>query len=46
MLAAVITGPDAVEIAQVPDPTPASGEVVIEVTGCGICGTDLHLLEG
>jgi 2-desacetyl-2-hydroxyethyl bacteriochlorophyllide A dehydrogenase len=46
MLAAVITGPEAVEVAEVPDPTPADGEVVIEVIGCGICGTDVHLVEG
>jgi 2-desacetyl-2-hydroxyethyl bacteriochlorophyllide A dehydrogenase len=46
MLAAVITGPEAVEVGEVPDPTPASDEVVIEVAGCGICGTDVHLVEG
>lgn len=46
MLAAVIEAPDRVAVRDVPDPTPADGEVVIEVAGCGICGTDLHLVDG
>lgn len=25
------------------DPTPVAGEVVLRVTGCGICGSDLHV---
>jgi 2-desacetyl-2-hydroxyethyl bacteriochlorophyllide A dehydrogenase len=29
----------------VPDPSPAPGELVVAVHGCGICGTDRHLLE-
>src|SRR5277367_7050464 len=28
------------------DPTPGSGEVVIKVGRCGICGTDLHMTSG
>lgn len=27
------------------DPTPGPGEVVVEVAGCGICGSDLHMSE-
>jgi 2-desacetyl-2-hydroxyethyl bacteriochlorophyllide A dehydrogenase len=46
MHAAIITGPHRVEIADVPDPTPAAGEVVIEVAASGICGTDLEIFEG
>jgi alcohol dehydrogenase, propanol-preferring len=30
----------------VPDPTPASGELLVEVRACGICRTDLHVVEG
>ncbi|MGA2521308.1 MAG: alcohol dehydrogenase catalytic domain-containing protein [Acidimicrobiales bacterium] len=26
-----------------PTPAPAVGEVLVQVTGCGICGSDLHL---
>jgi 2-desacetyl-2-hydroxyethyl bacteriochlorophyllide A dehydrogenase len=46
MHAAVIEAPGTVAIRDVPDPFPAPGEVVIAVGGCGICGTDLHLVEG
>ena len=46
MKAAVITGVGQVEVATVPDPTPGPREVVIAVEGCGICGTDLHILQG
>jgi 2-desacetyl-2-hydroxyethyl bacteriochlorophyllide A dehydrogenase len=44
--AAVITSPGQVEVTTVPDPTPGPRDVVIAVAGCGICGTDLHILEG
>ncbi|HUR76960.1 MAG TPA: alcohol dehydrogenase catalytic domain-containing protein [Acidimicrobiales bacterium] len=30
------------ELADVADPEPGAGEVVVRVTGCGICGSDLH----
>src|SRR5260370_27354411 len=30
----------------VSDPTPRPGEVLIRVAGCGICGTDLHIIDG
>jgi len=32
-------------IQQVDDPTPGAGEVVVNVKRCGICGSDLHMLE-
>jgi (R,R)-butanediol dehydrogenase/meso-butanediol dehydrogenase/diacetyl reductase len=31
------------ELAEVPTPAPAPGEALLGVTGCGICGSDLHL---
>ncbi len=46
MKAVVITAPGQVEVTTVPDPTPGPREVVVEVAGCGICGTDLHILQG
>ncbi len=30
------------DVIDLPDPTPAEGQLVLEVTGCGICGSDLH----
>lgn len=36
-------GPGFLELRDVPEPSPGSGEVLIEVKACGICGTDLHV---
>lgn len=33
------------EIRSVDDPKPGEGELVLRVTGCGICGSDLHVTE-
>ena len=33
------------DLRQVPAPTPGAGEALVRVTGCGICGTDLHFLR-
>jgi 2-desacetyl-2-hydroxyethyl bacteriochlorophyllide A dehydrogenase len=44
--AAVITAPNEVEVTDVPDVTPGPRDVVVDVAGCGICGTDLHILDG
>lgn len=39
-------GPGHVELkSDWPKPTAQAGWVVIEVAGCGICGTDIHILE-
>ncbi|GGP63037.1 alcohol dehydrogenase [Saccharothrix coeruleofusca] len=35
-----------VEVAEVPDPAPGPREVVVDVAACGLCGTDLHILQG
>ena len=29
----------------VPDPTPAFGQVIVQVKACGICGSDLHFAQ-
>ena len=30
----------------VPDPAPGPGQILVEVKACGICRTDLHVVEG
>jgi 2-desacetyl-2-hydroxyethyl bacteriochlorophyllide A dehydrogenase len=44
--AAVIAGKGVVEYGDVPDPTPGPKDVVVKVAATGICGTDLHILDG
>ena len=46
MRAVVISAPGHAGVESVADPTPRSGELLIRVGACGICGTDLHLLDG
>ena len=47
MPAAVYHGPDDVSLEHVPVPVPDENEVLIEVSHCGVCGSDLHtILEG
>ena len=36
-------GPGNVEQRDMPDPEPAEHQVKIEISNCGICGTDLHV---
>jgi propanol-preferring alcohol dehydrogenase len=31
---------------QLPDPEPGPGEILIRITRCGVCRTDLHVVEG
>ena len=44
--AAVITAPGTAQIADVPTPEPGPGEVLVELEGCGICGSDLPVWQG
>jgi 2-desacetyl-2-hydroxyethyl bacteriochlorophyllide A dehydrogenase len=46
MRAAVIKSAGVVTVETVEDPTPGPGQVVVDVTACGLCGTDLHILQG
>ncbi|MFI0233355.1 zinc-dependent alcohol dehydrogenase family protein [Streptomyces sp. NPDC017086] len=46
MKAAVIKAVGRAVVTEVPDPTPGPREVVVEVAACGLCGTDLHILQG
>lgn len=46
MKAVIIQGAGNVSVETVPDPTCNEREVIVEVASVGICGTDLHILEG
>lgn len=46
MRAAVVVTPGTIEIAEVPDPSPGPLEVVVRPAAVGICGTDLHIMDG
>lgn len=41
MRAAALDTSSNFEVTEQPDPTPEAGELVLRVTGCGICGSDL-----
>jgi 2-desacetyl-2-hydroxyethyl bacteriochlorophyllide A dehydrogenase len=47
MPAAVYRAPGELVVERVPVPEPGDGEVLVEVSHCGVCGSDLHMvLEG
>ena len=46
MRAAVIDTPGTVSVTTVADPAPGPRDVVVEVAAVGICGTDIHILDG
>jgi propanol-preferring alcohol dehydrogenase len=47
MLAMVLKKPgEALELVERPDPQPAAGEVRVRVAACGVCRTDLHVVDG
>jgi alcohol dehydrogenase, propanol-preferring len=43
----VLDGPGRpLRAAELPDPTPGPGEVLLSVRACGVCRTDLHIVDG
>ena len=46
MRAVIIDAPGKVRVGTLPDPTPKPDELVLRVGACGICGTDLHIIDG
>ena len=51
MKAAILSSPDKISkhplrIEQVPRPSIAAGQVLLRVRACGVCRTDLHIVEG
>jgi propanol-preferring alcohol dehydrogenase len=43
---AVVFDGSSLELTEVPDPQPGPGEILIEVAACGVCRTDLHIVDG
>ena len=39
-------GGGTVEPVQLPTPTPGAGEIRVSVRACGVCRTDLHVVDG
>jgi alcohol dehydrogenase, propanol-preferring len=37
---------ESLRLAEVPDPTPERGQVLLRVRACGVCRTDLHIVDG
>jgi alcohol dehydrogenase, propanol-preferring len=33
-------------LTQLPDPSPGNGEILVEIEACGVCRTDLHVVDG
>ena len=46
MRAIVLDRPGSFRVAEVPDPTPGPDQIVVKVDCCGICGTDIHIMDG
>jgi len=46
MPAAVYDGGGVISVREIPVPVPGPDDVLVEVSHCGICGTDLHLVLG
>ncbi|PSJ26645.1 alcohol dehydrogenase [Streptosporangium nondiastaticum] len=46
MRALVVETPGTFSVQTVPDPAPGPGEVVVAVAAVGICGTDVHIVDG
>lgn len=40
------TGPEGLELTDVADPTPADGQVLVDIKSCGICFPDLLMSQG
>ena len=46
MKAVVVEQPGTVVVREVPEPVPGPMDVLIKVGACGICGTDIHIIDG
>ena len=46
MRAAILeSAPGGVHIEEIPMPEPGAGEILVKVSACGVCHTDLHVMK-
>tara|TARA_B100000965_G_scaffold372942_1_gene363004 strand:- start:138 stop:1163 length:1026 start_codon:yes stop_codon:yes gene_type:complete len=45
MQAALITGKELIEFVDFDDPSPGPEQIVVDITYCGVCGTDIHAFQ-
>lgn len=46
MKACVVSRPRVVAISDWEDPEPRTGDLIVKVSSCGLCGTDRHIVDG
>lgn len=46
MRAVVIEKPGVVRVDDVPEPEAGPADVIVQVGACGLCGTDIHIIDG
>ena len=46
MKAVVVEGPHKVSVQDIPEPVAGPKDVIVRVAACGICGTDIHIIDG
>jgi len=46
MRAVIVERPGDVRVDEVPEPTVGPKDVLVKVAACGICGTDIHIIDG
>ena len=46
MKAVVVEAPHQVSVQDIPEPVAGRKDVIVEVAACGICGTDIHIIDG
>jgi 2-desacetyl-2-hydroxyethyl bacteriochlorophyllide A dehydrogenase len=46
MKAVMVDEPGTVRVIEVAEPQPGPDDVVVKVGACGICGTDIHIIDG
>lgn len=39
-------GPRRLELEDLPEPSPGDGDAIVALSACGVCGSDLHFLDG